>query len=712
MGHQSKKDSSKSRKQVDLNKASGRRKPGAPKPSESKSDREVPHIKPWHWRGLLRKRAGVYEVTAEPEPQTEIGRVWRKLHQFLLGEPIHSRMEVQERLTKTTGLAVVGADLIASSAYATEEMMRVLLLAGTGALALTLPLSIPIVVLLTIVAISYQQTIGAYPSGGGSYIVAGDNLGHVAGAIAAVAMLIDYIMDVAVSCSAGVAAITSLLPRLHPHRVELAVLIIIILTIGNLRGIRSSGLLFSGPIYLYLLSAVGVVLWGLYHWMTNDLPSYHPTPEDLRTVDRHARQALGLFMLLRAFATGAVALTGIEATSDGILYFRAPEPRNARITLANMTVIFACLFLGISFLASHMHVIPDQREVETLISRTTRMLMGQGTYYYVVQCSTAMLLALAANTAFADFPRLGSYLARDKFLPAQFAYRNERLAFAHGIVTLSIASIALTVSFRGSVSALIPLFTVGVFIAFTLSQAGMVLHWWRNRGKKWRWSIAVNGLGALTTSLVLIVVAVTKFTSGAWVVLLLLPIFVLVLLGIRRHLLRVDRELEIRRRDPDSRPAEMAQRFQHYLLVLVTDLDKAALRALAYAQSLTCQTDGQVADAPEQHPKARIEAVYVAIDKAEGERLKDRWDREYRQVPLTVLESPYRTLTAPLLKYLDELERQRPEGDFIFTVLLPDTIPRSWWERLLYRETSLLLKGKLLFRPRIAVVVVPYDLTF
>lgn len=681
-----------------------------PKPAESQSDREPPRSESQPRSGLRRKGDRVYEVTVEPEAKTGIGQMWRKLHRLLLGEPIHSRKEAQERLTKVTGLGVVGADLIASSAYATEEMMRVLLMAGSGALALTMPLSIPVVVLLAIVAISYQQTIGAYPSGGGSYIVASDNLGHVAGAVAAVALMIDYILDVAVSCSAGVAAITSVLPQLHHYRVELTVLAIVTLTIGNLRGIRASGLLFSAPIYLYLFSAAGVVLWGGYRSMTGGLPPYQPTPEDIRSAGQHAGQALGLFLLLRAFATGAVALTGIEATSNGILYFRAPETRNARITLINMTIIFASLFLGIGFLAAHMRVIPDPREIETMISRVTRVLMGQGAYYYVVQSSTAILLALAANTAFADFPRLASILAQDKFLPAQFAYRNERLAFGHGIIVLSIASILLTVLFRSSVTALIPLFTVGVFIAFTLSEAGMVWHWWNKRGKRWRWGIAINGLGVLTTSLVLVIVAVTKFMSGAWVVLVLTPILVFTLLGVRRHLRQVAKDLEVRRRDPDSQPVEMAQRFRHYMLVLVTDLDKAALRALAYAESLTGRTDTQNAKSPEQTTKTCIEAVYVAIDKVEGARLKERWDREYQQAPLTVLESPYRTLTEPLLVYLDELERQRPEEDFIFTVILPDTIPRRWWERFLHSESSLLLKGKLLFRPRTAVVVVPYDL--
>jgi len=690
--------------------SSRRQKPQPPKRIEVRPDEEVSRLEPRPRSGLRRKGLDIYEVKAEPEARSGIGQAFRMLHRLLLGEPIHTRKEAEERLTKITGLGVVGADLIASSAYATEQMMRILLTAGTAALALTMPLSIPIVVLLAVVTISYQQTIATYPSGGGSYIVAGDNLGHVAGAVAAVALMIDYILDVAVSCSAGVAAVTSALPQLYRHRVELTVLAIVILTIGNLRGIRSSGLLFSAPIYIYLLSAAGVVLWGVYRSMAGGLPSYQPSPADIQSAGRHAGQVLGLFLLLRAFATGAVALTGIEATSNGIMYFQKPETRNARVTLINMTAIFAVLFLGISFLAAHMRVIPDPREAETMISRMTRILMGRGAYYYVVQASTAILLALAANTAFADFPRLASILAQDKFLPAQFAFRNERLAFGNGIVVLSIASILLTVFFRGSVTALIPLFTVGVFIAFTLSEAGMVRHWWQIRGKKWRWGIAVNGLGALTTGLVLVIVAVTKFMSGAWLVLVLIPILVLTLLGVRRHLLGVAKELEIMRRDPDSKPVEMAQRFQHYLLVMVADLDKAVLRALAYAQSLTGRTVEKDASKTERSTKAHVEAVYVAIDKEEGRRLKERWDREYHQVPLTVLESPYRTLTEPLLAYLDELERQKPEEDFIFTVILPDTIPRRWWERFLYSESSLLLKGKLLFRPRTAVVVVPYDL--
>ncbi|HEX2517129.1 MAG TPA: APC family permease, partial [Chloroflexota bacterium] len=457
-------------------------------------DRAVRIVRP-RLPGLRPMAPGYVLVEQEPEATAGPARAWRRLKRFLVGAPIRSAQEVHERLTKVKGLAVFASDNISSSAYATEEIMRVLVLAGTGALALTLPISLGIVVLLAVVATSYQQTIRAYPNGGGSYIVSKDNLGTLPGLVAGSALLVDYVLTVAVSVSAGIAAVVAAFPALAPERELLCVLAIALLTLGNLRGIRESGTLFAAPLYVYLLSIGGLLLYGLFRWGTGTLPAYVPPVGE----GHGAAQALGLFLILRAFSSGAVALTGVEAVSNGIPAFQPPESRNARVTLVWMASLFAVVFLGISFLATRLGVVPDPAEVETVLSQVAHTLVGDGPYYYLVQFATTVLLILAANTAFADFPRLASLMARDKFLPGQFAFRGERLAFSNGIVALAAVAAVLVVVFGGSVTNLIPLYTVGVFVAFTLSQAGMVRRHWRVREPGWGRGLAINAVGATVT---------------------------------------------------------------------------------------------------------------------------------------------------------------------------------------------------------------------
>ena len=458
---------------------------------------------------------------------------------FLIGRPISSEREEHERLTKLKALAVFSSDNISSSAYATEEMMRVLAVAGVSAFALVMPLTLVIVAVLAIVATSYRQTIKAYPHGASSYIVASDNLGAPAGLVAAGALLIDYTLTVAVSVSAGVAAITSMVPALLPEKVLIAVVIVVALTLGNLRGVRESGTIFMAPTYLYIVAVLGLIAFGLIGLAAGIIPPYTPPPEWVAEETSGALGALGLLLVLRAFSSGAVALTGVEAVSDGVPAFKPPEWRNARTTLTWAAGLFAVLFLGISLLVSILGIIPDPSEDQTVLYLLTRHITGDGPYLIFVQISTALILTLAANTSFADFPRLSSFLARDGFMPRQFGFRGDRLAFSTGIIALAGLAIVLLIGFGASVSALIPLYTLGVFVAFTLSQSGMVRRWWHRREPGWRRGLAINGLGAVTTGVIVLVVAASKFTSGAWLVMILVPMLVGLMWAIHVHYQRL-----------------------------------------------------------------------------------------------------------------------------------------------------------------------------
>jgi amino acid transporter len=671
-------------------------------------DRALRIVRP-RLTGFRATSPGHLRLEQEVEPTGELGRALRRLRRALIGAPIRSEHEGHERLTKVKGLAAFGTDNISSSAYATEELMRVLLLAGATALSLTMPLTLAVVVLLAIVVTSYQQTIRAYPKGGGSYIVASENLGVIPGLVAGSSILVDYVLTVAVSVSAGVAALTSAFPALYENRVWIAVAAVGVIAWGNLRGIRESGTLFAAPVYVYLASMLGLLGYGVVRYAVGDVPAYVPPPEDPAHAAAHGVQVLSVFLVLRAFASGAVGLTGTEAVADGVGAFKPPESRNARLVLVTMALCFATIFTGISFLSSWIGIVPDPREVETVNSQLTRTLVGTGWYYYLVQFTTAVLLVLAANTAFADFPRLGSFMARDRFLPSQFAFRGERLAFSNGIAVLAVVAALLIVLFQGSVTSLIPLYTVGVFLAFTLSQSALVVRWWRLREPGWQWRMAVNATGAAVTAVVAVVVGATKFTLGAWVVLVLIPALVVLLLAIRRHYLGVAAELAVSDDRTTASPELDPLQLQHTVIVPVAGLNRAALRAIAYARSLTGQ-----AEHPVQHPDgnghAHIVAVHITDDVAEAEALKERWDRAGTGVELVVVESPYRALVGPLLTYLNALERQRTEGESLVTVLLPEFIPAHWWEHILHTQTALRLKGALLFRPRTAVTSVPYHL--
>ena len=612
----------------------------------------------------------------------------RRLRTTLIGRPIASEHEGHERLTKLKALAIFSSDNISSSAYATEEMMRILIVAGIGGIALTMPLTVTIVIVLGVVATSYLQTIKAYPNGASSYIVASDNLGVLPGLLAAAALLIDYVLTVAVSVSAGVAAITSIVPSLFPERVLIAVAIVAILMLGNLRGIRESGTIFMTPTYLYIGLVASVIGIGLARELGGNLGAFQPPPTwaaQLAAEQGGAVTVLSLFIVLRAFSSGAAGLTGVEAVSDGVPAFKPPEWRNARITLAWQAAIFGALFLGISHLSSALHVIPDPSEQQTVLALMTRQISGDGVLLVAVQLATALVLALAANTSFADFPRLSSFLARDSFMPRQFGFRGERLAFTTGILALSLLAALLLVTFDASVTALIPLYTLGVFIAFTLSQGGMVVRWWRRHEPGWRLGLLINGGGALTTGAIAAVVGATKFLSGAWMVLLMMPILIALMLGIRAHYRAIDRELALERIPADAERAR-----EPIVIVPVARLDRAARQAIAFARSIS-QT---------------ATAVHVTNDAEDAAALRARWADWAGPMELVVVESPYRALVGPLLRYLDALQLQDPSRPVL--VVLSEFVPQHWWQHLLHNQTALRLKLRLFARRNTIVADVPY----
>jgi amino acid transporter len=618
-----------------------------------------------------------------------MARSLARARRALFGRPLSNHEEGNERLNVFTGLSIFASDNISSSAYATEEIMRVLILAGAGALVLTLPITLAIIGVLAIVVVSYRQTISAYPGGGGSYIVASDNLGTLAGLTAAAALLTDYVLTVAVSVAAGVEALTSIFPSWYDERVLIGVGLVVVLAAVNLRGVRDSGLTFSAPTYVYLASIFGILAIGMFDYLTGGLPSYHAPPSwSLTTV----AQPLALVLILRAFASGSVALTGTEAVSNGVPAFKVPEPRNARIVIALMGICFGAIFLGMSFLTSQLGILPDPTEQETVVSQLTRTLVGDGTpYHYVVQLSTAVLLVLAANTSFADFPRLSSILARDGFMPRLFQFRGDRLAFNGGILLLALVAVSLMVAFGGSVTNLIPLYTIGVFVAFTLSQAGMVRRWWRLRDRErgWRRRAAINGLGALTTGVVAIEVAASKFALGAWIVILLIPILIAAMLFIHRQYESTARQLALR---PGVRPPGPHR--DERVVVPVAGINRAVVQAINVGRSISSDTL----------------AVLVSDDPAAARRLRGEWQLLLPEVPLVVVESPYRALVGPLLAYLDVLDQAWPASRPrpITFVVIPEFVARTWWERLLYNQSARRLRGALLGRSGTVVVNVPF----
>jgi amino acid transporter len=621
-----------------------------------------------------------------------------RLHSWLIGRPLPTADAEHQAIGKRIGLAVFSSDALSSTAYATQEILVILAPAGIAALGLAFPISIAIVVLLAIVTISYEQTIHAYPGGGGAYIVSRDNLGQFASQVAGAALLSDYILTVSVSVSAGLAQVVSAFPSLLEYRVYLAVGVVMLVMLINLRGVKESGFIFAIPTYFFLAMLTLTVVVGLVRNFTGNLASLVDPP----IFDVEAMQAISLFLILHAFSSGTTALTGVEAISNGIPAFKEPRSRNAGQTLIWMSLILGSLFLGITYLAVQIGAIPS--EIETIISQIARTVFsGRGILYLAVIGSTTLILFMAANTAFADFPRLSALQATDKFLPRQLTYRGSRLVYSWGIVILSLFAALIIIIFQATVTLLIPLYAIGVFLSFTLSQAGMA-HRWLKIGRLgpeeeiqeqgsilrydpgWRWKMIVNGFGAICTAIVVIIFATTKFRDGAWLVLILIPLLVSMFYAIHRHYTRLADDLSLS--DYDAPPNLTRQR----IIVPISDVHKGTLTALRYARSLSKD----------------ITAVFIAIDDNQTERIKNRWKKWTADIPLVVVESQYRELMHPLVDYIESQAALSGPQDII-TIVVPEFVPRRWWHNFLHNQNATWLHFALRHIPGVVVVNVPYQ---
>ena len=604
------------------------------------------------------------------------------LKRFLIGQPLASADEQHQRLSKTVALPVFASDAISSTAYATEEILRVFVViagAGVAAYSRLVPISIMVLVLLAIVAISYRQTIFAYPSGGGSYVVSRENLGEMPSLVAGASLLTDYILTVAVSVAGGVAAIISAFSGLQDYRVELCVGFILVMTVANLRGLKESGALFAPPTYIYVTSLIVMIGTGLYRIFVQHMDPIKHTGESAELLQ--GQGAITVLIFLKAFASGAVALTGVEAVSNGVPAFKKPESRNASTTLNWMAVILGTCFFGLAIVAHHLKPVPSEHST-VLAQLAEHIYGGRNVLFFVMQFATFAILILAANTAYADYPRLSSIIAKDGYLPRQFSSRGDRLVFSNGIVFLALMAILLVVVFGGKIDALIPLYAVGVFTGFTLSQTGMCVHHVKEKEPRWRVNLAINALGAVTTATVALIVVTTKFTDGAYVSVIVIILLVIAFRAIKGHYKHVAEAVTVE-------AGYRVQRKQHLVVVLVGTVNKGVLHAVQYARSL----------APD-----RLIAVSVVADPEEERCLREQWDRFEVPVELHTIHSPYRTLTGPILDYIDELDEESP--DELITVVIPEFVTKvsSQW---LHNQSALAIKAKLLYRPNTVVTSVP-----
>ena len=613
-----------------------------------------------------------------------------RIKRALFGRPLATDRLEHERLNKKTALAVLSSDAISSVAYATDQILFVLAVLGVAAVQFVVPISAVIVGLLVLVGLSYRQTVFAYPGGGGSYTVAKDNLGTMPGLIAAAALLTDYILTVAVSISSGVAAITSAYHSVAIHTILLCVLSIALLTVVNLRGVRESGAAFSLPTYAFIAMMLALIGVGLFRLATGHelAPAAGTIRVDPTSVQQHLAGGsyVGfalMYLLLRGFAEGCAAMTGTEAISNGVLAFKAPAQKNAATTLGWMVTILATFFIGVSYLARHYAVMPTTDQ--TVLSQLGRHIFGGGILYYALQYTTFAVLVLAANTAFADFPRLASILANDRYMPRQLAARGDRLAFSNGIIVLALVAILLVIVFRGDTNALVPLYAIGVFVCFTLSQSGMVVHWFRCREPGWRWKAALNGLGAVATGLVSLIQVVTKFTTGAWIVVLIIPLIILMLQKIHGHYAEFAEEVKFTGQSPINP-------LHHTVLVPVNGINKASAGALVYATTISDD----------------VRALYIEVEPKETPQMLANWEQWDIGVELKVLKSPYRSILRPLVRYVDRLRMNGP-GELV-SIVVPEIVPHKWWEHLLHNKTALYIRTAFLFRSNVVVIAVPYQL--
>jgi amino acid transporter len=659
----------------------GRRPLKGRKPADRRVRVERPHSPYFRY-------AGPGQLVAKPaasRPKTGLGRAWARVRSVAIGRPLASEEEAGERLSKRKALAIFSSDAISSSAYATQEIIRVLATAGAAALAYSVGVSAAIAVLLAVVSISYRQVCRAYPNGGGAYAVAKENLGPLFGLIAAAALLIDYVMTVAVSTASAIGQIVSVVPDLDPVKIEIAVGVIALMTVANLRGLRESGNIFAIPTYSFVVLALLMVGLGLVNIATG---AAHPI--DTPNAEPLGAAELSVFLLLKAFAGGSVALTGVEAIANGVPAFKPPESKNAANTMTAMAILLGILFIGITVVAHAYQILPTVGDIPTTVSLVAASVFGAGTVLFVLfQAATALILFLAANTSFNAFPRLGAILAVDGYMPRQFAFRGDRLAYSWGIVVLAAVAAALVALFNGNVTALIPLYSVGVFVCFTLSQIGMVIHWRKVREAGWIWRAAVNGFGALLTAVVLVVVVSVKFVDGAYLVVILIPVLVGLMIFVHSQYASSRRELAIR---PDF-VADPPQR-EERVVIPVPGINRAVVQAVNVGRSISDD----------------VRAVFITDEPDDIGPMQQAWERHLPGVPLVVVESPYRALVGPLGAYLDVLDAAWPpdKEEPITFVIVPEYVARRWWERILYNQSVKRLRSSLLGRPHTVVVDVPY----
>ncbi len=623
----------------------------------------------------------------------------RSWSNWLIGKPLSTADMAHQTIGKAVGLAVFASDALSSTAYATQEILVVLAAAGAIAFGYAFPISIAIVILLAIVTVSYEQIIHVYPDGGGAYIVARDNLGDIPALIAGAALLTDYILTVAVSISSGVAQLASASPTLAPYRVPIAVVLVMVIMLVNLRGVRESGTAFAIPTFFFLVTIVITIGIGFFRYFSGTLGTVVDPP----ALETAVLAPLSLFLILRAFSSGTTALTGVEAISNGITAFREPRSRNAGITLIWMSLILGTLFLSITFLSVAIHAIPSEHE--TVISQLVRTVFdGKGTLYLATITATTIILIMAANTAFAGFPRLSALVAADGFLPRQLTFRGSRLVYSRGIVTLALIASLLIILFNASVTALIPLYAIGVFLSFTFSQGGMARRWWKagqltpgteiketgsvvRYDTRWKFKMIVNGFGAACTAGVMMIFAVTKFTTGAWIILILTPVLVMIFWTIHKHYQALAKNLSLTNFD-----VPVIQLKRHRVILPISGVHRGTLQALNYARSLT----------------ADVTAVHVSIDPLDSEKTRQKWDAWGNGTRLVVLDSPYRQLMEPLLEYIETLTETRQNGEII-TIIVPQFVPAKGWQNVLHSQTAFWLRNALFNIPDVVIIEVPYQ---
>jgi amino acid transporter len=607
-----------------------------------------------------------------------------RLKDFFIGPPLPTQQLHDKKLNKIRALASFSPDALSSIAYANQEIYLGLVVAGSAGLVLAWPIGLAITGLLVIVALSYYQTIHGYPSGGGSYIVSRENLGTLPGLVAGAALLIGYLLTAAVSLTAGVEAIASAIPSLWPYRILIALFLLTVIMLANLRGLQESGTLMSVPVYLFLFAYIPMLGYGLYRLLVGG-PA--PLEQGLHAVS----QPVTLYLILHTFSAGCTALTGIEAISNGVPAFQSPEAKNAGKTLVVMAALMSILFVGSIGLTQFLGVTAAPQE--TILSALARRLVGDGVAYYTIQVSTMLILAVAANTSFAGFPRLAAILAKDGFLPRQFTGLGDRLVFANGIVSLAVATGILIVLFGGDSHSLVPLFAVGVFLAFSLSQAGMVLHWLRERGRGWYFKALLNGLGALATATTVLIIGISKFFEGAWITILLIPALVIMFSRIRAHYREVGRELTLHGLPPSLRPAPTPR-----VVIPVSGVHRGIVEAVDFALAITRD----------------VTAVYVELEPGEAEAVQKKWKIWWPDIPLVVVPSPYRSIIQPLIDFLDETDAIHNDGQ-LATIILPEFVPAKWWQSIMHNQTAWLLKAALLYRRRQrgfqrVIIDIPYHL--